>query len=405
MSDKTKVGGLEVSTRLYNFINNEALPGTGVEADKFWTALEDIVNDFAPRNRELLAKREQIQQQIDSWHIKHKDNFDFATYKSFLQEIDYLLPEGEDFSVSTANVDVEITSTAGPQLVVPVMNARFALNAVNARWGSLYDALYGADAIPEDNGAEISSSFNPLRGEQVVEFAKNFLDNTAPLASGSHKTATAYAVVDGGLRITLPDNSHTTLQEAGQFAGYRGDAANPDAVLFVNNAMHFEVQIDRNGMVGKTDAAGVNDILLESALTTIMDCEDSVAAVDAEDKTLIYHNWLGLMKGDLTEEVTKGSKSFTRRMNPDRQYTAADGSELCLPGRSLMFVRNVGHLMTNGAIIDKDGNEIPEGLMDGMVTSMIAMHSLNGQARVTNSRTGSVYIVKPKMHSRRSRLH
>nr|CAA6820408.1 MAG: Malate synthase G (EC [uncultured Thiotrichaceae bacterium] len=398
MSSKIKVGSLEVSTLLHDFINNEALPGTGVEADKFWAGLEGIVNDLSPRNRELLAKREQIQQQIDNWHIANKGQFDFAAYKAFLQEIDYLLPEGEDFSVSTENVDTEITSTAGPQLVVPVMNARFALNAVNARWGSLYDALYGTDAIAEDNGAEKGNSFNPVRGQRVVEFAKTFLDESAPLASGSHKDATAYSVIDGALQITLQDGSTTTLNDADNFAGYQGDAAAPSAVLLVNNAMHFEIQVDGEGLVGKTDPAGVNDILMESALSTIMDCEDSVAAVDAEDKTLIYRNWLGLMKGDLAEEVTKGGKTFTRSMNPDRQYTAADGSELSLPGRSLIFVRNVGHLMTNGAITDKDGNEIPEGIMDGMVTGMIAMHSLNGQAKVANSRTGSVYIVKPKMH-------
>lgn len=398
MSDKIKVGSLEVSTLLHDFINNEALPGTGVSRETFWNGLENIVNEMAPRNRELLAKRDQLQQQIDQWHIEHKDNFDFAAYKAFLQEIDYLLPEGEDFRVSTENVDTEITSTAGPQLVVPVMNARFALNAVNARWGSLYDALYGTDAIAEDAGAEKGRSFNPVRGQRVVEFAKSFLDDSAPLATGSHKEATAYSVTDGALQVTLQGNRETGLNNPAQFAGYQGDAFAPSAILLENNALHFEIQVDGEGMVGKTDPAGINDVLMEAALSTIMDCEDSVAAVDAADKTLVYRNWLGLMKGDLAEEVTKGGKTFTRSMNPDRQYIAANGSELSLPGRSLIFVRNVGHLMTNGAIIDKDGNEIPEGIMDGMVTGMIAMHSLNGQAKVANSRTGSAYIVKPKMH-------
>ncbi|MEZ5536492.1 MAG: malate synthase G [Thiolinea sp.] len=398
MSNRIKVGSLEVSTLLHDFINNEALPGTNVSHETFWAGLESIVNDMAPRNRELLAKRDQIQQQIDSWHTGHKDNFDFVTYKAFLQDIGYLLPEGEDFKVSTANVDTEITSTAGPQLVVPVMNARFALNAVNARWGSLYDALYGTDVIAEDNGAGKGSSFNPVRGQRVVEFAKNFLDETTPLVNGSHKDAIAYRIVDGALQVTLQDNSETGLKNPAQFTAYQGDATAPSAVLLENNALHFEIQIDGDGMVGKTDPAGVNDILMEAALSTIMDCEDSVAAVDAADKTLIYRNWLGLMKGDLAEEVSKGGKTFTRSMNPDRQYTQADGSELTLPGRSLIFVRNVGHLMTNDAILDKDGHEIPEGIMDGIVTSMIALHNLNGQAKVANSRTGSVYIVKPKMH-------
>lgn len=398
MSDKIKVGGLEVSTLLYDFINNEALPDTGVSRETFWSGLESIVNDLAPRNRELLAKREQLQQQIDQWHIEHKGNFDFAAYKSFLQDIGYLLPEGEDFKVSTSNVDSEITATAGPQLVVPVMNARFALNAVNARWGSLYDALYGTDVIAEEGGAEKGGSYNPVRGQRVVAFGKQFLDEAAPLNSGSHEQATAYTVVNGSLQVTLADGNQTGLQTADKFIGHQGDKEAPSAVLLKNNALHFEIQIDGDGAVGKTDPAGVNDILMEAALSTIMDCEDSVAAVDAVDKTLVYRNWLGLMKGDLAEAVTKAGKTFTRKMNPDRQYTAADGTELTLHGRSLIFVRNVGHLMTNSAILDKDGNEIPEGMLDGMVTGMIALHSLNGQAQVANSRTGSVYIVKPKMH-------
>ncbi len=398
MGDRIQVGGLQVSTLLQDFVNKQALPGTGIEVNAFWAGLEAIVNDLAPRNRELLAKRDAIQAKIDAWHLANKGNFDFAAYKAFLQEIDYLLPEGEAFQVTTMNVDTEITATAGPQLVVPVMNARFALNAANARWGSLYDALYGTDAIPATDGAEAGKSFNPVRGAKVIEFARNFLDEAAPLAQGSHKDATAYAVVDGALQVSLQDGSTTGLKQAEKFAGFNGEAANPVAVLLVNNGLHFEIQINRQGSIGKGDAAGINDILMEAALTTIMDCEDSVAAVDAVDKTLIYSNWLGLMKGDLKEEVTKNGKTFTRTMNPDRTYTAPDGSTLTLPGRSLLFVRNVGHLMTNPAILDKDGNEIPEGIMDGYMTSMIAIHNLKGDTAAINSRTGSIYIVKPKMH-------
>lgn len=398
MGDRIPVGSLQVSTLLHDFVNNTALPGTGVDAATFWAGLESIVNDLAPRNRELLAKRDALQAKIDAWHLENKGKFDFAAYKAFLQDIGYLLPEGDAFQVTTANVDSEITATAGPQLVVPVMNARFALNAANARWGSLYDALYGTDAIPATDGAEAGSTFNPVRGAKVIAFARNFLDEAAPLASGSHQDATGYAVVNGALQVSLQDGSSTGLAQADKLAGFQGDAAAPSAVLLVNNRMHFEIQINRAGAIGKTDAAGVNDILMEAALTTIMDCEDSVAAVDAVDKTLIYTNWLGLMKGDLTEQVSKGGKTFTRAMNPDRTYTAPNGSSLTLPGRSLLFVRNVGHLMTNPAILDKSGNEIPEGIMDGYMTSMLAIHNLKGNAQFANSRTGSVYIVKPKMH-------
>ncbi len=398
MSDKALIGGMQVSTLLRDFVDNEALPGTGIAAGDFWAGLEAIVNDLAPRNRQLLTKRDHIQAQIDAWHREHAGAFDFAAYKSFLQSIGYLLPEGESFSVTTANVDTEITATAGPQLVVPVMNARFALNAVNARWGSLYDALYGTDAIPSTDGAEAGSHFNPVRGAKVIAFARQFLDESTPLANGSHQEVVGYAVVNGALQATLQDGTVSGLAQADKLAGYQGDAANPTALLLRNNSLHFEIQINRAGNIGKTDAAGVNDILMEAALTTIMDCEDSVAAVDDVDKVLIYRNWLGLMKGDLKEEVSKGGKTFVRAMNPDREYTAADGSRLTLPGRSLLFVRNVGHLMTNPAILDKEGNEIPEGIMDGYLTSMIAIHNLKGNSTATNSRTGSVYIVKPKMH-------
>ena len=398
MGDKIQIGGLQVSTLLHDFINTQALPDTGVSQEQFWAGLEAIVNDLAPRNRALLAKRDDIQAQIDAWLVANKGQFDFAAYKTFLQAIGYLLPEGEAFSVTTENVDAEIATTAGAQLVVPVMNARFALNAANARWGSLYDALYGTDAIPSTDGAEAGSAYNPIRGTKVIEFARNFLDESAPLANGSHKDSTSYAIVDGALQVTLQDGSAVGLAQAEKLVGFKGDAAAPSAVLLRNNGLHFEVQINRDGAIGKSDAAGVNDILMEAALTTIMDCEDSVAAVDAEDKTLIYSNWLGLMKGTLSESVTKGGKTFTRTMNPDRDYTAVDGSTITLPGRSLLFVRNVGHLMTNPAIIDKDGFEIPEGIMDGYVTSLIAIHNLNGNTTAKNTRTGSVYIVKPKMH-------
>ena len=398
MGDRIQVGGMQVSTLLHDFVNNQALPGTGLDAAKFWAGLEAIVNDLAPRNRALLKKRDEIQAQIDAWLVANRANFDFNAYKAFLQDIGYLLEEGDAFQVTTENVDTEIANTAGPQLVVPVMNARFALNAANARWGSLYDALYGTDAIPYTAGAEAGKAYNPVRGAKVIEFARNFLDEAAPLANGSHKDSTAYGVVNGALQVSLKDGSSTGLKQPEKFVGYQGEAASPKAVLLKNNGLHFEVQINRDGAIGASDAAGVNDILMEAALTTIMDCEDSVAAVDAVDKTLIYSNWLGLMKGDLKEEVSKGGKTFTRAMNADRQYTGANGGEVSLHGRSLLFVRNVGHLMTNPAIIDQDGNEIPEGIMDGYMTSMIAMHNLQGNTSAKNTRTGSVYIVKPKMH-------
>lgn len=398
MAHRIPLGGLQVSTLLHNFVNQQALPGTGIEPAVFWAGLEQIVNDLAPRNRELLAKRDALQAKIDAWHLANRGSFEFAEYKAFLQSIGYLQAEGAAFQITTENVDAEIATTAGPQLVVPVMNARFALNAANARWGSLYDALYGTDAIPTTGGAEAGKTYNPVRGAKVIEFARQFLDGAAPLAAGSHQAATAYTVVDGRLHITLKDGSSLGLKQPEKFIGYKGEAANPQAVLLKNNGLHFELQINRTGQIGSSDAAGVNDILMEAALTTIMDCEDSVAAVDDIDKVLVYSNWLGLMKGDLQEEVSKGGKTFIRAMNPDRDYTAADGSTLSLHGRSLLFVRNVGHLMTNPAILAQDGQEIPEGIMDGYMTAMIAIHNLKGNTRAKNTRTGSVYIVKPKMH-------
>ncbi|WP_027856756.1 malate synthase G [Marinobacterium jannaschii] len=399
MSQRVQSGGLQVAADLYNFINEQALPGTGVDADQFWSGFDAIVHELAPRNRELLAKRDQLQSQIDDWHKQHRaEAFDFNAYKAFLQEIGYLLPEGEAFQATTHNVDPEMATMAGPQLVVPVMNARFALNAANARWGSLYDALYGTDAISEAGGAEKGNGYNPVRGGKVIEFARNFLDEAAPLANGSHRDSAGYSIQGDSLQVVLRDGSETTLAEGNQLVGYRGDAANPDAVLLKNNGLHFEIVVDRSSQIGKSDAAGVADIVMESALTTIMDCEDSVAAVDAADKVVVYSNWLGLIKGDLTEEVSKGGKSVVRRINPDREYTALDGSTQALKGRSLMFVRNVGHLMTNAAILDKDGNEVPEGIMDGVITSLISVHDLKGNGQFSNTTTGSIYIVKPKMH-------
>ncbi|SEG82005.1 malate synthase G [Marinobacterium lutimaris] len=398
MSQRVQVGGLQVAEDLYNFINNEALPGTGVDADAYWAAFDAIVHDMAPRNRELLAKRDDLQAQIDEWHRQNRGEFDFTAYTRFLTEIGYLLPEGEDFKATTSNVDPEMATMAGPQLVVPVMNARYALNAANARWGSLYNALYGTDAISNEGGAEAGSAYNPVRGAKVIAFARKFLDDYAPLEQGSHKDSTAYSINNGKLAVTLADGSESGLKDPSQLIGFNGDAARPDAIALEHNGLHFEIQVDAEDMIGKTDAANVKDILMESALSTIMDCEDSIAAVDAEDKVLVYRNWLGLMKGDLTEEVSKGGKTFTRRMNPDRVYTSPNGGEVALKGRSLMFVRNVGHLMTNPAIIDKDGNEIPEGILDGLVTTLISVHDVKGNGQFRNTVTGSIYIVKPKMH-------
>ncbi len=397
MSQRVQSGGLQIAQSLFDFVNNEALPGTGVDQHQFWAAVDAIIHDLAPRNRALLVKRDEIQAQIDAWH-RSQDGFDFAAYKAFLQEIGYLLPEGEDFSASTSNVDPEMATMAGPQLVVPVMNARFALNAANARWGSLYDALYGTDVISEDGGAEKGKGYNPARGAKVIEFARNFLDDAAALAGASHKDSAGYRIEAGQLVVVLRDGNETGLADASQLMGYRGEASAPDAVILKHNGLHFEIHIDRSSQIGKTDAAGVSDILMESALTTIMDCEDSIAAVDAADKVVVYRNWLGLMKGDLTEDVVKGGKTFTRTINADREYTALDGSTQALKGRSLMFVRNVGHLMTNEAIIDKDGNEVPEGIMDGLITSLISVHDVKGNGQFSNTTTGSMYIVKPKMH-------
>ena len=399
MTERVQVGGLQVAKVLFDFVNNEAIPGTGIAADKFWEGAVAVIDELAPKNRALLAKRDQIQAQIDAWHqARAGQAHDAVAYKAFLEEIGYLLPEPADFQATTQNVDEEIARLAGPQLVVPVMNARFALNASNARWGSLYDALYGTDVISEEGGAEKGRGYNKVRGDKVIAFARAFLDEAAPLAAGSHVDSTGYRIEAGKLVVSLKGGANSGLRDDAQLVGFQGDAAAPIAVLLKHNGLHFEIQIDASTPVGQTDAAGVKDVLMEAALTTIMDCEDSVAAVDADDKVVVYKNWLGLMKGDLSEEVAKGGSTFTRTMNPDRVYTKVDGSELTLHGRSLLFVRNVGHLMTNPAILDAQGNEIPEGIQDALFTSLIAIHNLNGNTSRKNTRTGSVYIVKPKMH-------
>jgi len=402
MTERVATGNLRVAKVLYDFINNEALPGTDIDPDSFWAGVDKVVTDLGPRNQDLLARRDELQAQIDKWHRQRViEPIDLEAYKQFLAEIGYLLPEPGDFAVTTANVDAEITSTAGPQLVVPILNARFALNAANARWGSLYDALYGTDVIPESDGAEKSGSYNKVRGDKVIAYARNFLDQAVPLAVGSYSDITALKVSDGRLIVTLDEGRDTTLAQPAQFVGYTGNPATPDSVLLVNHGLHIDIQIDPESPIGKTDKAGIKDVILESAVTTIVDFEDSVAAVDADDKVLGYRNWLGLNKGDLAEEVTKDGKTFTRVLHEDRRYTAPDGSELALPGRSLLFVRNVGHLMTNDAIVDADGNEVFEGLMDALLTSLIAAHGLRSSEAngpLVNSRAGSIYIVKPKMH-------
>ncbi|TWC32342.1 malate synthase [Pseudomonas sp. SJZ079] len=396
MSDRVNCQRLQVAAKLQRFVDEEVLPGSGIEREAFWSGFDALVHDLAPHNRALLAERERLQVELDAWHRAHPGPVtDMPAYRAFLESIGYLLPQPDSVQASTASVDSEITSQAGPQLVVPVMNARYALNAANARWGSLYDALYGTDAISEDGGAEKGPGYNQTRGARVIAFARAFLDQAAPLATGSHADAVSYRVVDGQLQVTLEDGSQSGLAQTEKFVGYQGEATAPKAVLLKNHGLHLEIQIDPHSQVGATDAAGVKDLLIEAALSTILDCEDSVAAVDADDKLLIYRNWLGLMKGDLTEELEKGGQRLVRRLNPDRQYVAAAGGELKLHGRSLLFVRNVGHLMSNPAILDGEGNEIPEGILDGVMTSLIALHDLK---RRGNSRSGSVYIVKPKMH-------
>ncbi|MFL0472280.1 malate synthase G [Priestia sp. 179-F W1.4 NHS] len=397
MTNYKQVGNLKVAPVLYQFINEEALPGSGLSTENFWSDFEALVTELTPVNKRLLEKRDQLQAQINAWHQENPDG-DFNEYKSFLTRIGYLEDKAEDFLIGTEGVDSEIAYQAGPQLVVPVNNARYAINAANARWGSLYDALYGTDAISEENGASRTSSYNPIRGEKVIAFAKNFLDEVIPLVQSSHAEVVQYSLENGKLVAQLNDGSLTELQEEDKFVGYQGEEESPDALLFKNNGLHFEVQIDRTDSIGKTDDAGVKDILMEAALTTIMDCEDSVAAVDAEDKVDVYRNWLGLMKGDLTSTFKKGSQNMTRRLNPDRIYISPDKEKISLSGRSLMFVRNVGHLMTNSAVLDQNGREIYEGILDSVITSLIAKHTLLKNGTYQNSKKSSIYIVKPKMH-------
>jgi malate synthase len=402
MTQRTNAHGLQVANELYNFVNTQVLPGTGVEQDAFWKGFSTLVGDLAPKNAALLAERDRLQTELDTWHKANPGPIaDMAAYKQFLTQIGYLVESPKDAKATTENVDAELAQIAGPQLVVPILNARYALNAANARWGSLYDALYGTDAISEEGGAEKGKGYNPVRGAKVIAFARNFLDQSVPLAAGSHADSTAYAVEGGKLVVTLKDGSKTGLKDADKFIGFQGDAAAPTSVLLKNHGLHIDIIVNKSTPIGSSDAAGVSDVVVEAAVSTILDLEDSVAAVDAEDKVLGYSNWLGILKGTLTESFEKGGKTLTRGLNGDRSYTGANGQPVTLHGRSLMFLRNVGHLMTNPAILwGAEGKEIPEGILDAVVTTAIAMHDLQGHGAngIRNSRTGSVYIVKPKMH-------
>ena len=396
--NNTKELSLKISSDLKDFLEGEVLPGLDINANTFWKSFESIVNEFAPRNKELLEKREDIQSTIDKWHLDRKgEQHNHDEYKKFLEEIGYIAPRSPDFLITTDNVDPEIKTIAGPQLVVPVMNARFALNAANARWGSLYDALYGTDVISENDGAKREGGYNPVRGDKVIEFAKNFLDETIPLEEGSYQNVLGFDFSENQIYAIL-ETGKSKLKDLNQYVGYCDYGNEAYGLLYKNNNLHFEIQIDPNHSIGQTDKAGIKDILMESAITTIQDCEDSVAAVDGEDKTAVYRNWLGLMKGDLKESFDKNGSMMTRELNADRSYITADGKDLILPGRSLMLVRNVGHLMTNPGVLDSDGNEVPEGIIDAMFTICIAMHDLNKNGLYQNSKTGSIYIVKPKMH-------
>lgn len=400
MSERITHHRLQVAADLDRFINEQALPGTGIDKNAFWAGVDALFHDLTPKNLRLLEERDTLQEQLDVWHRENPGPVtDMPSYCRFLKEVGYLAEAPANVKASTANVDREVAVQAGPQLVVPVSNARYALNAANARWGSLYDALYGTDAISEEDGAEKGTSFNPKRGAKVVAYARGVLDRAAPLATGSHRDAVKYVIRDEHLVVSLEGGRETGLKDSGKLIGFTGEAAKPESILLANNGLHLEIQIDPNDSIGKTDPAGVKDVVVEAALTAIMDCEDSVAAVDSEDKVGVYSNWLGLMKGDLEEKIEKGGKTFTRKLNADRTWQTTDGGSVTLPGRSLMFVRNVGHLMTTPAILDENGNELPEGILDAVVTSLLALHDLKKDAdQPRNSRTGSVYIVKPKMH-------
>ena len=397
MAERVQTGGLDVAAPLHRFVEEEALPGTGLDPAMFWDGVAAVIGDLAPRNQELLAKREDLQAQLDAWHRQHPGKPDAGKYAAFLREIGYLLDEPAEVAVSTSGVDDEVATIAGPQLVVPLLNARFATNAVNARWGSLYDALYGTDVVPHEGDLAPGDGYNKTRGDEVIRRGRAFLDEHFPLATGSHADATAYAVDDEGVAVTL-DGDVVRLAQPDQLVGFRGAASSPDAVLLVHHRLHVEIQIDPADQIGGTDKAGVKDLLLESAVSTIMDLEDSVAAVDGEDKALGYRNWMHLMQGTLAEEVTKGQKTFTRSMNPDRTYSTTKGEDVTLRGRSLLFIRQVGHLMTTGAVRDADGNEVPEGILDAIMTGLGSLKALRGEAELANSREGSMYVVKPKMH-------
>jgi malate synthase len=402
MTARTQCHSLQVATELHQFIESQVLPGTGVDAAAFWKGFDALVSDLAPKNIALLAERDRLQVELDTWHKANPGPIaDMPAYKAFLEQIGYLVPLPKGTQATTQNVDAELALQAGPQLVVPVLNARYALNAANARWGSLYDALYGTDVISEAGGAERAGGYNPVRGAKVISFARNVLDQAATLAGASHVEANGYKIENGKLVVSLKNGETTVLNDNAQLIGYQGAADAPTSILLKHNGIHLDIQINRETAIGQSDAAGISDVVMEAALSTILDLEDSVAVVDAQDKVLAYSNWLGILKGTLTEEVSKGGKVFTRGLNPDRVYIAADGkAEVTLHGRSLMFLRNVGHLMTNPAVLYSNGQEIPEGILDAVVTTTIAMHDLKrkGQAGIKNSREGSVYIVKPKMH-------
>ena len=395
--------GYKVAESLYNLVEHEVLPGTGIDAEGFWQSMANILDEFTPKNQKLLAIREQFQAQIDVWHLDESNQpFDQPLnqerYQQFLVDIGYIVAEKQDFSITTNYVDDEVATVAGPQLVVPLMNARFALNAANARWGSLYDALYGTDVISDENGAEVNKTYNPIRGEKVQAYARRFLDDAIPLSGGSYADAVSYQIANGKLIVTMKSGQQVSLVDESKFVGFNGAQQNPSAILFCNNGLHIEIKIDPSTPVAKADPASVADIILESALSAIQDCEDSVAAVDAEDKTAVYRNWLGLMKGDLIETLEKNGESIVRKLNEDRSYISPSNEDFTLPGRSLLFVRNVGHLMTNDVVLTKDNQQVPEGILDGLITSLISLHDLKGNSAVKNSRQGSIYIVKPKMH-------
>ncbi len=396
MTERVNEGKLSISTSLHALLEQEIAPDLNLDTAKFWQDFQKIAEKYIPINENLLKKREELQTKIDEWHLSNK-NFDFDSYKSFLKDIGYLVEEGADFEISTANVDAEIAKIAGPQLVVPVMNARFSLNAANARWGSLYDALYGTDMISEDDGADRGGAYNPVRGDKVIDFSKNFLNDYLPLTEGKYQDVVSFQISNGDLEISLSDQSKTSLKNDSAFVGFKGDESNPESILLKNNDLHVEIKIDRNDSVGSTDPAGIKDVFLESAVTTIQDLEDSVAAVNGEDKTDVYKNWLGLMKGTLAETFEKGGSTLTRSLNEDLSFLSPDGKPMTIAARSLMLVRNVGHLMTNPAVL-LDGKEIPEGIIDAMFTIAIGKHDLDQTGSVQNSKTGSIYIVKPKMH-------